>query len=248
MLTPDQAAFFENNGYLIAGPVLTTAELAEVRDAYDRIFKANAKPQSYRNIAAKEGEELSKGAVLQIIDMHKLDDVFRRLLYKSAILDMVEGILGTPNIRLLHDQGLYKPALHGDEVPWHQDNGYWKLEPPRAASLWTALDDVNEENGCMWVVPGSHKAGDVGHQRAGQYIAQLKADVDETLAVAIPLPAGSGMFHHCRTLHRTKPNHSPNQRRAWVMHFMAADTKQHGDYLPERLLLRGEAMVPGATS
>lgn len=175
--------------------------------------------------------------------MHKLDGIFRRLLHKPAILDMVEGVLGTPNIRLYHDQGLYKPALHGDEVPWHQDNGYWKLEPPRAASLWIALDDVNEDNGSMWVVPGSHKAGEAGRQRAGQFIAQLKADADERLAVPIPLPAGSGMFHHCRTLHRTKPNHSPNQRRAWVMHYMAADTQQKGEYLANKPLLRGEPMI-----
>ena len=100
----------------------------------------------------------------------------------------------------------------------------------------------------MWVVPGSHKAGEVGHQRAGQFIAQLKADADEKLAVAIPLPAGSGMFHHCRTLHRTKPNLSPNQRRAWVMHFMAADTTQNGKLLDDRLLLGGEVSTASAAS
>jgi ectoine hydroxylase-related dioxygenase (phytanoyl-CoA dioxygenase family) len=246
MLSHEQVEFFHTRGYLIVGSVLTPKELAEARMAYDRIFQATEKPASYRNLGQKEGEELSEGAVLQIIDMHKLDDVFYRLLHKPAILDMVEGVLGTSTIRLYHDQALFKPALLGDEVPWHQDNGYWKLDPLQSASLWIALDDATEENGCMWMVPGSHKAGQVGHQRAGQYIAQLKADADERLAVPIPLPAGSGMFHHCRTLHRTKPNHSPNQRRAWVMHYIAADVKQGGKYLHDRPLLRGAGLIPPA--
>lgn len=240
-LSAEQIARFQRDGYLPVGPVLMAEELAEARAAYDRIFQATEKPSSYRNLGQREGEAQSPGAVLQIIDMHTLDDIFRRLLYNESILDLVEGVLGTSDIRLYHDQALYKPALHGDVVPWHQDNGYWKLEPPQAASLWIAIDDATEENGCMWMIPGSHRAGDVGHQRAGQYIAQLKADADESLAVSVPLPAGSGMFHHCRTLHSTKPNHSPYQRRAWVLHYMPADTRQNGSVLNNRPLLRGSS-------
>jgi ectoine hydroxylase-related dioxygenase (phytanoyl-CoA dioxygenase family) len=235
--TPERIAQFRRDGFIPSGPVMSTDELAGLRAAYDRIFAATEKPSTYRNLGEKEGGR-SEGAVLQIIDMHKLDDVFRRLLFKPEILDLVEGFMGTPNIRLYHDQALFKPPLHGDEVPWHQDNGYWKLEPADAISLWMALDDADEANGCMRFVPGSHTAGEVGHQRAGQYIAQLKADADESLAVPVPLPAGSGVFHHCRTLHNTKPNHTPRQRRAWVMHLMPSGTRQNGAVL-DRLLLHG---------
>jgi ectoine hydroxylase-related dioxygenase (phytanoyl-CoA dioxygenase family) len=239
-LTSEQIERFKRDGYLSVGPVLTTHELAEAREAYDRIFGATEKPSSYRNLGKKEGEEQSEGAVLQIIDLHKLADVFQQLLFKAETLDMVEALLGTPNIRLYHDQALFKPALHGDEVPWHQDNGYWKFEPPIAISLWTALDDADESNGCMRFIAGSHKAGEAGHQRAGQYIAQLKADADESLAVPVPLPAGSGVFHHCQTLHNTQPNHSTRQRRAWVRHYISTEVKQKGECLTDRPLLRGQ--------
>ncbi len=230
---------FRRDGFLPAGQVLTADELAEVRAAYDRIFAATEKPSTYRNLGQREGEQISKGAVLQIIDMHKLDDSFRRLLFKPDILDMAEGLMGTANIRLYHDQALFKPPLHGDEVPWHQDNGYWKLEPADAISLWIALDDVDEANGCMRFIPTSHKAGEVGHSRAGQFIAQLKADADESLAVPTPMPAGHGVFHHCRTLHNTRPNRTTRQRRAWVMHLMPSGTRQNGAVLDDRLVLRG---------
>lgn len=244
--TQEQIDFFRRNGYLVVGPALTPEELQTARAAYDRIFAATEKPASYRNLGTKEGEEVSAGAVLQIIDMWRLDPIFDHLLHKPELLDVIEGLMGHPNIRLYHDQALYKPALNGDVVPWHQDNGYWHLEPAAAMSMWIALDDVDEENGCMWVVPGSQKAGEVGHQRAGQYVAQLKADVDEKLAVSVPLPGGSAMIHHCRTLHMTRPNPTPRQRRAWVMHYMPADTKQNGAPMPARPLLRGEPLVADA--
>jgi phytanoyl-CoA hydroxylase len=241
--TQEQIAFFKENGYLNVGPVLSPAELEAARVAYDRIFTATEKPSSYRNLGQQEGAEVSKGAVLQIIDMWRLDSIFEQLLHKEELLDVIEGLMGHPNIRLYHDQALFKPALHGDIVPWHQDNGYWHLEPAAAMSMWIALDDADEENGCMWVVPGSHRAGEVGHQRAGQYVAQLKANADETLAVSVPLRAGSAMIHHCRTLHMTRPNHTPRQRRAWVMHYMPVDTKQNGEYLAQRPLLRGQFLA-----
>ena len=186
-LSAEQTDRFRQEGYLNVGNVLTAEELEEARNAYDRIFHATEKPASYRNLGQKEGEEQSKGAVLQIIDMYKLDPIFDHLLHKDDILDRVESLVGTSEIMLYHDQALYKPALHGDEVPWHQDNGYWRLEPAGAVSLWMALDDADTENGCMWVIPESHRSGEVGHQRAGEYIAQLKADADSSLAVPVPI-------------------------------------------------------------
>jgi len=238
-LSPEQVAFFQEHGYLTVGSVLDAAELAGVRAAYDRIFHGAEKPSSYRNLGKKEGEEASEGAVLQIIDMHKLDEAFQGILFKEALLDVTQALLGTADIRLYHDQGLFKPPRIGDVVPWHQDNGYWKLEPPGAASCWIALDDATEENGCMWVLPGSHRSGIVEHARAGQTV-QLQASVDESRAVPLPLPAGAAMFHHCQTLHRTLPNRTERQRRAWVIHYMPAGTMQRGRVLEDRLVLRGE--------
>ncbi len=239
-LTQAQIDQFHRDGYVPVGPVVTDAELAQARAAYDRIFSATEKPSTYRDLGERS-DGRSQGAVLQIIDMWKLDDIFSQLLRKPETLDMVEALLGTPNIRIYHDQALFKPALHGDEVPWHQDNGYWKFDPPNAISLWMALDDADESNGCMRFVPGSQKAGEAGHQRAGQYIAQLKADADESLAVPVPLPAGSALFHHCQTLHNTQPNRSTRQRRAWVRHFISADVTQGGKELADRPLLRGSS-------
>ena len=102
--TQEQIAFFKENGYLNVGPALTPAELETARIAYDRIFGATDKPASYRNLGQQEGEEVSKGAVLQIIDMWRLDSIFEQLLHKEELLDIIEGLMGHSNIRLYHDQ------------------------------------------------------------------------------------------------------------------------------------------------
>ena len=227
---------FRRDGYLPVGPVITADELAEARTAYDRIFGATEKPSSYRDLGERKDGQ-SKGAVLQIIDMWKLDDVFKRLLFKAETLDIIESLLGTPDIRLFHDQALYKPALHGDEVPWHQDNGYWKFDPPNAISLWMALDDADTSNGCMRFIAGSHKGGQAGHVQR-EFVSVLHADADESLATPVPVAAGSAVIHHCQTLHNTKPNLSTRQRRAWVRHYIGPDVTQTGVPVTDRPVLR----------
>ncbi len=106
--TQEQIAFFKKNGYLNVGPALTPAELETARVAYDRIFGATDKPASYRNLGKREGEDVSKGAVLQIIDMWRLDSIFEQVLHKEELLDIIEGLMGHPNIRLYHDQALFQ--------------------------------------------------------------------------------------------------------------------------------------------
>ncbi|MBI4558259.1 MAG: phytanoyl-CoA dioxygenase family protein [Candidatus Hydrogenedentes bacterium] len=242
-LAYNQIEQFKLDGYVYVGPIVTSDELVALRTAYDRIFAAKERPASFRELGLKEGETTAKLSVMQVIDMWRLDDTFRAVFSKSEVLDMVEILMGTTNIRLYHDQALYKPAFHGDEVPWHQDNSYWKFDPANAVSCWMALDDVDEENGCMRIIPGSHRNGGIGHQTAGRSLALLATEVDESQAVPLPMPAGCAMFHHCLTLHNTKPNRTPRQRRAWAIHYIPADAKQNGKPLPERLLVRGEALV-----
>lgn len=238
-LTQSQIDQFHRDGYLPVGVVITADELAAARVAYDRIFAATEKPSSYRDLGQRADGQ-SKGAVLQIIDMWKLDEVFKQLLFKPDTLDIIEGLLGTSDIRLFHDQALFKPALHGDEVPWHQDNGYWKFDPPNAISLWMALDDADESNGCMRFIAGSHKRGQTGHEQR-EFVSLLHADADDALAIPVPVAAGSAVIHHCQTLHNTKPNFSTRQRRAWVRHYIGPDVMQANAPLTDRQVLRGAA-------
>ena len=95
--------------------------------------------------------------VYQIRTAHLQHPIFRMLIHDTRLLDMVEGLLGS-DLRLIHYQGLYKPARTGGEVRWHQDNHYFNVAENRTISVWLALDDATAENGCH-VVPARPAPG-----------------------------------------------------------------------------------------
>ena len=92
-----------------------------------------------------------------------------------------------------------------------------------------ALDDVDIRNGAMQVIPGSHLTP-VWHERSEKTTALLDMkDLDTSSAIAIDLPAGGCMFHHCQTLHYTQPNETERQRRAFAIHLMTPGTRSAKD-------------------
>ena len=251
-LTPQQIEQFGQKGYLkIAHRLITDDYLTLLRERYDALFakKRGTSGEGLRNLAVIGDSEQDETAdrseeMLQIMEMWRYDEVYRQLLYHKPLLDIAESLIG-PNIQLFHDQALYKPARYGGEVPWHQDNGYWRCTPSNLVSIWMALDDADEENGCMNVIPGSHLEGAPDHDRAisekGELPALLQASVDENRGAPVPVKAGYAMVHHCLMLHQTNPNRSHRGRRAMVIHYMPTGTRNgKGEVMDDRLVLRGK--------
>ena len=164
------------------------------------------------------------------------------------MLDPVEAVLG-PDILLLASNFFCKyPAEERGErfVAWHQDVTYWGLEPPRAITAWIAIDDADVENGCMSVIPGSHRLGILEHAksaRAGNLLSinQEVPDglVDEARAVSMPLRAGQMSLHDGMLLHGSHPNRSTRRRCGLAVRFTTPDVRQIGAELAPRLLPAG---------
>ena len=238
-LSAEQVDRFRHDGYLKLGRLLDDGLIDLLRREYDREFAlARGGDAQFRNLSISDTDDLRKKneapeQMLQIMQMCERNLHFRRLLFHGEILDCVEDLLG-PNLQLFHDQALYKPAHHGGPVFWHQDNAYWQCTPANLVSCWLTLDDVTVANGAMQVIPGSH-LGAMQHDRSTATDAPLdNADrVDSSRAVAIELPAGGAMLHHCQTFHYTGPNETERERRAFAIHFMTPGTKARrtGEYL-----------------
>ena len=252
-LTPQEVEQFQRRGYLkIDARVIDDEHLAVLRQHYDALFaeKRGTIGEGLRNLAVVGDSESDADAdrdeqMLQIMEMWRLDEAYRKLLYHEPLLDIAESLIGA-DIQLFHDQALYKPAYHGGEVYWHQDNAYWQCDPPNLVSIWIALDDADEENGCMNVIPGSYLEGLAAHGRAetekGKLPALLQVKPDVDRAVPVPVEAGGAMVHHCMTLHQTNPNRSPRDRRAMVVHYMPSGTRNRdGVVMKDNLLLRGKS-------
>lgn len=245
-LTPEQVEEFHENGVIHLGRVLNASEVTEAQGRFEAVFDAQSRRpgKHLRNLAARSFSDDDQKAdtplrMLQIMQMWVHDGFFRRLLFDPRLLDKVESLIG-PDVRLFHDQGFYKPARHGGPVFFHQDNGYWHCEPPELVSIWIALDDVTEENGCLWMQLGSHRLGTADHRPTGS-TALLETPVDTSRLVPFCMPAGHALLHHCLTVHGSHPNRSSRPRRAHAIHYMAeGTTRPDEEAFPtaENLILR----------
>ena len=136
-----------------------------------------------------------------------VDEVARH----PAILDAVEDLIG-PNIRLFHLTVWPKGSGDGAFIDWHQDATYFGLEPSIQVTAWVALSDAPVESGCMEMIPGSHRLGQLHHSEndsnkillsRGQTVS---VGLDQSNTVFMPVKAGQFSLHDTHTVHRSGPN------------------------------------------
>ena len=141
-----------------------------------------------------------------------------------ALLDVVEQIIG-PDIVLWASAVFCKPAATGLEVPWHQDGQYWPIRPRATVTVWIALDDVSVDNGCMRVIPGSHRLGEFSHEVSDREDLVLNnvlndARIDLNQARNIELAAGQISLHDVALVHGSQANTSGRRRAGYAIRYM----------------------------
>ncbi len=230
-LTAEQKQFFDDNGYLPYGRVLTDAEVDALRQRSEDIAAGRLThiPQRYIQYEAqfRDGKETTDPRIDMIRKMVYLcyhDDLFEAAAKNPAIVDVIEVLLG-PNIKFYADQLMMKPRFYGTVTDWHQDSVAWPMfAPQNHVSCWVALDDATVDNGCMTVIPGSHKWGPI----ASDYKPRFLSLPHLAEPVPVELRAGHCMFHHGLNFHRTEANTTPNRRRGLALHYLDAETSYLG--------------------
>ena len=166
------------------------------------------------------------------------DSHLKALAEFPPLLSVLERMIGsTP--ALFQDMGLIKPPRIGREKPWHQDFAYFNLpQGTPVVGVWIALDEALVENGCMHVIPGTHREGPVVHfQRRDWQICDT--DVQVNRCIAVPLRPGSCLFFDGLLHHGTPPSHSDKRRRAVQYHYKPANVALFDDST-NRLAIFGE--------
>jgi len=155
------------------------------------------------------------------------------LVHHPGLHRVLELVIGEP-CRLIQDMALLKPARVGSEKPWHQDMAYFDWSPPeKVIGVWLAIHPATIENGCMHVIPGSHRAGPVPHVHARD--CQIEdGRVQTERCVAVPLKPGGALFFASLLQHGTPPNDSPERRWAIQYHYAGGSCtrmsrRQHAD-------------------
>ncbi|MCC6445946.1 MAG: phytanoyl-CoA dioxygenase family protein [Armatimonadetes bacterium] len=254
MPTPaQQKAFFEENGYLIVEDILNAEQLEELRRRVDIALEGKEPQFGDFEIQwepyARERPDLPRAQKIRVMfHLCHRDPFFWSHAVRPEILDIVELLIG-PDIKIYTDQMFVKAPLQGTAVPYHQDSAYWPVEPPNLVSCWMALDDATVENGCVRVIPGSHKAL-LPHHHYPESIQSLGLEDDEVDAdreIPVELKAGSCMFHHSLLAHRSAPNRSPHYRKGLVTIYLPSTLRftQPWDFKYGFKLLRGKE-YPGS--
>ena len=173
-LTPEQVAQFDEQGFVVVPDLVDADTLAAVREDLDGL---EAEVDAFLQTRDDGRFSITEtGALTIAIHAVTRSDAARALSAHPAVLGLCTDLVG-PDVRLYWDQAVYKKTEKPRRVPWHQDNGYTYVEPQEYLTVWLALTDATEENGCPEVAPGLpppghprpplHRSARVGVPRGG---------------------------------------------------------------------------------
>ena len=210
----EQRAQYDANGYVRLGP-LTDHQLQRLCTVLDQLSNT-LEPD------ATVFEEGTSGKIKQIQYLHQRDPVFANLL--QELRPVAERLTRQSELNVLNMQLFEKHPLISKPTRTHQDNAYFQLQPANAVTFWIALDTMDEENGCLYYTPGTHKAPTLRHERfsrsttfrtrsgvPGMSICLKGYPTEKELAMCVP--AGTVLAHHCNLVHRAGANRSKARRR-----------------------------------
>ncbi len=191
------------------------------RDGFVFPLDAFSRDEAMRYRRAMEDFEATHGPIgkgRNNFKPHLLFTWVDEIVHHPAVLDAVEDLIG-PDIRLFHLTVWPKNAHDPAYVGWHQDATYFGLEPALHVTAWVALTDASIEAGCMEVIPGSHKAGQLHHaehlEENNNLLSRgqtLTGAFDKSHTVCMPVSAGQFSLHHTHLIHNSPPNRSNDRR------------------------------------
>jgi ectoine hydroxylase-related dioxygenase (phytanoyl-CoA dioxygenase family) len=216
-LSMDEVDRYHERGYLIPGYSLPPAQLARLRETLDRLIRDNPDVRPEKLVSAHIEGDNGEGV--------RGSAEFLELARDPEIVEMVSQIIGE-DVILWGCQIFCKPGGDGYETPWHQDGHYWPIRPLANCTVWVALDDSTPENGCLRVIPGSHREGKTHRHlmedREDLVLSQRtdEAAFDVAEAADVVLKAGQMSMHDIFMIHGANANRSPRRRAGVAIRYM----------------------------
>jgi ectoine hydroxylase-related dioxygenase (phytanoyl-CoA dioxygenase family) len=208
MLSEQQLAEYDRDGIVFPIKVLTDDEVSFFRGELDSLINKR-----------------EDGSVKRIDRLHLFFDWARALVTNKKLLDTVEAVLGG-EILVYGTLVLAKPPQDSSYASWHQDSVYSGLHLSPSTSAWIALTPSHPANGCMRVIPGSHKLGSLSHVKVGdpnmlnRRGERIDIAVDESKALDVRLCQGEMSLHHSNLVHGSNANTSDEPRIGFIVRFV----------------------------
>ncbi|KAK4325735.1 hypothetical protein Pmani_003678 [Petrolisthes manimaculis] len=215
---------YSTHGYIIVRKMFSTKEVQKVKAALE-----DPEGVTRHSYGRTDGKDRFNKMVLW---NHPGRDITGMLARTQRIAGTAEQMMGGEEIYHYHTKLIMKEAHTGGTFVWHQDYGYWYNNgcmAPEMISVFIPMDDADCENGCLQVLPGSHKFGRIDHLKIGEQQGADPERVEQALKklkhVYVEMRAGDVLFFHCNLLHTSAANISP--RRRWV--FIVAFNKRKNE-------------------
>lgn len=246
--TPAQdRQFFDANGYVIVRGLFSGDEAAAYRDHFMALREKGIYEGDFAGVDLSSADPLKRYP--RMIHMHRWDDISLRWLIDPRLDRVMTSLLGREPYAV-QTMLYFKPA-GGRGQALHQDQFYLRVRPGTCIAAWMALDRCDEANGCLRVVPGSHK---------WPVLCTTKADTEQSFTdVTVPVPEGQPivpvimdpgdvLFFHGSLVHGSYPNTTSDRfRRALIGHYIAGEAEQVGAYYHPVLRMDGSTVELGTS-
>jgi phytanoyl-CoA hydroxylase len=206
---------FKEEGYFILENLFSSEEMDELTrkvDYYVDEHNASLKKREQQ----EEGNISRANEITFTSNLVKKDTYFQRFCSQQKFVDIATSILGG-DISLYWDQAVYKRPEVEKDFPWHQDNGYGLVLSEEYVTCWLAMEDATIENGCIWVMPGSHKDGIVEHKKTP---IGWQCYFGENPGISVELKKGSMVVFSSLLFHRSGPNVSQSIRKGYILQYI----------------------------
>lgn len=218
---------FDRDGYVFIPGFLDENEIADIRARFEKFIETKVPEMPSKFVFYEDKDDTS--TLKQLQDIQHYDDFFAGVLNGGEFEKIAETLLEDKAIGK-NLEYFNKPPKIGKPTPPHQDGYYFMLKPNNAVTMWMALEDADEANGCVYYIKGSHKTGMRPHGRTSTLgFSQGITDYgDADHAVEIPFPAKPGdlLVHHSLTIHRAGGNTTERSRKALGLIYFAESAKE----------------------
>jgi phytanoyl-CoA hydroxylase len=234
LINQADVAFYRENGYLLVKGVFDSAEVEQMRIGVERIIERAAKAKKDAN-HAWQGDYLPPDQLKKLVlkgfhDVHYHDAAFTRAMIHPKMVSVLTKLIGD-NVHIHHSKMLVKPPENGAAFPMHQDYPYFPHENHTMTAASVHLDDANTENGCLHVIPGSHKQGPLPH--VGSHYLNHK-EYPISMGTPCIAEAGDVLFFNYLTIHGSDCNRSQRTRRNVLFQYKEASdvptNQEHFDW------------------
>ncbi|KXU36004.1 hypothetical protein AXK11_04740 [Cephaloticoccus primus] len=248
---PKLAEDYNRDGYVIVPQLFSPEEVEEIRQVFAKI-QAEGVPGHYEPRKMELYHSAPEKDYPRMMHPHRYNERARHYMLHPLMRPILEVCMGGEPIATQSMYFFKPPGGRGQAM--HQDNFFLMVEPGTCIGAWTAIDDVDQENGCVMVVPGSHRLDLICHEPK----AETTRESDTAMRVPMPkdierpvpaiMKSGDTLFFHGNVIHGSAPNRSKTRfRRSFVCHYALGDlSKISNYYLPLVRMDGSEFTVPEA--